>query len=247
MFRGGTCPATDRRTSPPSNPAMKPSEFKVQVTDAESVTALLYPAAKQNRTGVTIILGHGAGANHLSGFMRLFATGLAERGVDVVTFNFLYTEQGRKIPDPAPRLEGCYRAVIDAALKHKKLKGNRLVIGGKSMGGRIASQVAAQNGENIAGLVFLGYPLHPPGRPEKMRSEHLPRIKAPMLVVQGSRDAFGTKEEIAAIIKKLKLPAKLYAVEGGDHSLKVSNSAGVPQEKVYEAAMNEIAEWVGGL
>ena len=219
------------------------SKLTIKIKEGESVTALLYPAAKQKRAGVTIILGHGAGANQLSGFMRLFASGLAERGVDVVTFNFLYTEQGRKIPDPAPRLESCYRAVIDATLKHKKLKGNRLVIGGKSMGGRIASQVAAQNGENIAGLVFLGYPLHPPGRPEKLRSEHLPEIKAPMLFMQGARDVFGTKEEIAAIIKKLKLPAKLYAVEGGDHSLKVPKSAGVPQSEVYEAAMDEIAEW----
>jgi predicted alpha/beta-hydrolase family hydrolase len=226
---------------------MKPETLKVQFTGAESVTALLYPAAKQKRAGVTIILGHGAGANQLSGFMRLFATGFAERGVDVVTFNFLYTEQGRKIPDTAPRLEGCYRAVIDATLKHKKLEGNRLVIGGKSMGGRIASQVAAQNGENIDGLVFLGYPLHPPGRPEKLRSEHLPKIKARMLFVQGSRDAFGTKEEIAATIKKLKMPAKLYAVEGGDHSLKVPKKAGTPQQDVYNDAMNQIVTWLGDL
>src|ERR1051325_11519947 len=120
-----------------------PTEFKIKVTEAERVTALLYAAAKKNRAGVTIILGHGAGANQLSGFMRLFAAGLAERELDVVTFNFLYTEQGRKIPDSAPRLESCYHAVIDAVVKHKNLKGNRLLIGGKSMGGRIASQVAA--------------------------------------------------------------------------------------------------------
>ena len=220
------------------------AEFKVKVTDYESVTALLYPAAKPKRSRVTLILGHGAGANQLSGFMRLFAAGLAERGVDVVTFNFLYTEQGRKIPDPAPRLEGCYRAVIEAALKHKKLKGNRLVIGGKSMGGRIASQVAAQNSEDIDGLVFLGYPLHPPGRPEKLRWEHLPKIKAPMLFVQGARDAFGTKEEIVAMIKKLKLPATLYAVEGGDHSLKVPKKVNTSQEDVYDDAMDQIVDWL---
>ena len=218
--------------------------LSVRISESETTTALFYPAAKLLRAGITIILGHGAGANQLSGFMRLFAMGLADRGVDVVTFNFLYTEQGRKIPDPAPRLEGCYRAVIDAALKHKKLKGNHLVIGGKSMGGRIASQVAAQNGENIAGLVFLGYPLHPPGRPDKMRSEHLPKIKAPMLFMQGSRDAFGRKEEIADIIEKLKLPADLFPIEGGDHSLKVSKSAGVSQQDVYDRAMNHIAEWL---
>jgi len=231
------------RIAPPKT-QMATAEFKVQVTDAESVTALLYPASKRKRAGVTIILGHGAGASQLSAFMSLFAAGLAERGVDVVTFNFLYTEQGRKIPDPAPRLEGCYRAVIDAVLKHKKLKGNRLAIGGKSMGGRIASQVAAQNGENIEGLVFLGYPLHPPGRPDKLRTEHLLRIKAPMLFVQGSRDAFGTKEEIAATIKKLKLPAKLCAIEGGDHSLKVPKKTGRPQQEIYNDAMDQIVAWL---
>jgi uncharacterized protein len=179
--------------------------------------------------------------------MRLFAAGLAERGLDVVTFNFLYTEQGRKIPDPAPRLESCYRAVIDAVVKHKKLKGNRLVIGGKSMGGRIASQVAASHPENIDGLVFLGYPLHPPGRPDKLRSEHLPKIKVPMLFVQGSRDAFGSKQEITAIIRNLKLPAKLYAIEPGDHSLKVPKSAGTLQQDIYSTVMDEVAGWSSSL
>ena len=222
------------------------AQFNVPLNERESVTALLYPAAKQNRTGVTLILGHGAGANQLSGFMRLFAAGLAERGLDVVTFNFLYMEQGRKIPDPGPRLETCYRTVIDTVINQKKLKGNRLVIGGKSMGGRIASQVAAVNGANIDGLVFLGYPLHPPGRPDKMRSEHLPKIKAPMLFMQGSRDAFGTKPEIAAIIKKLKLPATLYAIDNGDHSLKVPKKTGLSQTDVYHGAMDAIAAWIQG-
>ena len=223
---------------------MPTEEIKVKFTDAESVTVRLYPAAKKTRVGVTLILGHGAGANQLSGFMRLFAAGLAERGLDVVTFNFLYMEQGRKIPDPAPRLEGCYRAVIDAALKHKKLKENRLVIGGKSMGGRIASQVAAAAPDGIAGLVFLGYPLHPPGRPDKMRDEHLKDIHVPMLFAQGARDAFGTAEEIRAVIKNRRLPAELYVIEGGDHSFNVPKSLGVPQQNVYETIMNEVTRWV---
>jgi len=222
---------------------MTTSDFKIQVTDADSVSARLYPAAKAERTLVSLILGHGAGANQLSGFMRLFSAGLAERGLDVVTFNFLYMEQGRKIPDPAARLESCYRAVIDAVVKHKKLKGNRVVIGGKSMGGRIASQVAASQPGDMDGLVFLGYPLHPPGRPDKLRSEHLPKIKAPMLFVQGSRDAFGTKQEIVTIIKGLKLRAELYSVEGGDHSLKAPKSVG-PQEQIYSETMDAIKTWI---
>src|SRR5438876_51505 len=136
-------------------------------------------------------------------------------------------------PDPLPRL-----------LNLPKLKKNRLVIGGKSMGGRIASQVAAADGKNIAGLVLLGYPLHPPGKPDKLRDAHLKDVRAPMLFVQGSRDAFGTKEEIRGVIKKLGLPAKLYVVEGGDHSFKVPKSAGVTPQQVHEIVMNEFAAWL---
>jgi predicted alpha/beta-hydrolase family hydrolase len=221
----------------------EPGRVTVAVNDAESVTAMLYPATKKGRAGITVVLGHGAGADQLSGFMRMVAAGLAARGLDAMTFNFLYKEKGKGVPDPKARLESCYRAVIDAALKQKKLKGNSLVIGGKSMGGRIASQVAATNPDGIDGLVFLGYPLHPPGRPDKMRDEHLPMIKAPMLFAQGSRDAFGSADEIRATIKKHGLPATLYMIESGDHSFKVPKSI-APQQKVYEDVMDEVATWV---
>ena len=236
-----------------------PQEIKIQVSEADSVSAVLYWADKKTRVGTTIILGHGAGAGQHTPFMRLFARGLAERGFDALTFNFVYMEQRKKVPDRNDKLELCYRAVIDAAAKHKKLKGNRIVIGGKSMGGRIASQVAAYLAKNpqaedtlddisdtwlrprLSGLVFLGYPLHPPGRPDKLRDAHLPDVKAPMLFIQGSRDTFGTEEEIRDLIKRLKLNAKLYPVAGGDHSLKVPKSLGIPEETIYENAINEIA------
>jgi len=219
-----------------------PAEFKIPVNNAESVSAIHYPAAKGNPAAVTIVLGHGAGADQLSGFMRLVASGLAARGLDAITFNFLYKEQRRSAPDPKARLESCYRAVIETVIKDRKLKSNRLVIGGKSMGGRIASQVAAAEGERVAGLVFLGYPLHPPGRPDKLRDEHLPEIKAPMLFCQGARDTFGTEDEIKAIIKKHKLRANLYVIESGDHSFKVPKSL-KPQPQVYEDVMDEVARW----
>jgi len=222
---------------------LEPETLNIKINERESVTALLYPAPKKNRARVTIVLGHGAGADQMSAFMRMAAEGLAARGLDAVTFNFLYKEQGRSMPDPKARLESCYRAVIDTALKNKKLKDNKLVIGGKSMGGRIASQVAAAEGDRVAGLVFLGYPLHPPGRPDKLRDQHLQEIQAPMLFVQGSRDAFGTADEIRATVKKHRLPATLYMIEGGDHSFKVSKSTGVPQQEVYETVMDEVAAW----
>ncbi len=224
----------------------EPEKLIVHVSENDNVTALLYAASRKDRIGITIILGHGAGANQLSPFMRLFASGLAERGLDAITFNFIYMEKGRRVPDSKAKLEGCYRAVIEAARAHKKLKGNRAVIGGKSMGGRIASQVAASEecADKITGLVFLGYPLHPPGKPEQLRDAHLKDIRAPMLFVQGSRDAFGSEEEIRAVIKRLRLPATLHAIEGADHSLKVPKSAGVPQPQIYESTMDEIARWL---
>ena len=230
---------------------VEPEQLSVKISERENVTALLYAAAKKERAAATVLLAHGAGSNQLSSFMQLFANGLAARGFDSMTFNFAYMEQGRRVPDQKAKLESCYRAVIDEALTHKKLKNNRLVIGGKSMGGRIASQVAAADSEkneepggNISGLVLLGYPLHPPGNPEKLRTEHLKDIRVPMLFVQGTRDSLGRADEIGAAIKQFHLPATLYQIEGGDHSFKVPKSGGVTQERVYELALDEIARWL---
>jgi predicted alpha/beta-hydrolase family hydrolase len=223
-------------------------KLTIKVNDLEAVTALLYPAAKKIRAGLTALLGHGAGANQSSGFMRMFARGLAERGLDVMTFNFVYMEQGRSVPDQKPKLETCFRSVIQAIAKHRRLKSNRLVLGGKSMGGRIASQVVAASEDeplalDVSGLVFLGYPLHPPGNPAKPRVEHLVHIRKPMLFVQGTRDALGTPDEIQPFVKDLRPPAKIYAIEGGDHSFKAPKKFGLPQEQIYEAAMDEIVRW----
>jgi predicted alpha/beta-hydrolase family hydrolase len=230
----------------------EPEKLTVDVNDKEAVTALLYPAVKNNRAGLTLVLGHGAGANQTSGFMRLFAKGLATRGLDVMTFNFIYMEQGRSVPDQKQKLETCFRAVIEAALKQKKLKTNRLVLGGKSMGGRIASQVMAGEekesfADDVAGLVFLGYPLHPPGNPAKLRVEHLKDIHKPMLFVQGTRDALGTPDEITPYIKGLRPAAKIYAIEGGDHSFKAPKKFGLSPDQIFEAAMDEIDRWARSL
>ncbi|HSE36478.1 MAG TPA: alpha/beta family hydrolase [Blastocatellia bacterium] len=218
-------------------------EFRIDINEFQSVTAMLYPARARGRAGITLILGHGAGAGQSSPFMVNFATELASRGIDTVTFNFFYAEHRRGGPDPNEKLEACYRAVIEKVRKHKKLARNRVAIGGKSMGGRIASQVAAGGVGDLTGLVFLGYPLHPPGNPEKLRSKHLPLIKAPMLFIQGSRDTFGTADELRSIARKLP-HATLHIIEGGDHSLKVPKSAGITQEEVYKAVQDEIVRWL---
>jgi uncharacterized protein len=219
-----------------------PEQLHVEIALDQKVTAYVYPAANRDQIDVTLILGHGAGADPNSDFMTSFAAGIAMRGVNAVTFNFLYTEQGLRVPDSNSTLEACYTAVIEA-VRRKKIGRGTLVIGGKSLGGRIASQIAAA-GANVEGLVFLGYPLHPPGKKDQLRAKHLPAIKVPMLFVQGSRDPFGTPDELRPIINELKTSADLYVVEGGDHSFKVLKRAGITQEDTYKAVLDEIATWL---
>jgi uncharacterized protein len=221
-----------------------PRQISVEILPNRSVTAVLYPAAAHVRAGVTLILGPGAGAGQTSAFIVEFATGLAARGIDAVTFNFLYGEQGRRIPDPNDRLEACYRAVIAAVRQQMIPSGDRLAIGGKSMGARIASQVAAAGVGDLAGLVFLGYPLHPSGRTDRLRAAHLSDMKAPMLFVQGSRDAFGTPEELRPIMSRLEPSAALYIVAGGDHSFKVPKRSDVTQDDVHRAIEDHVAAWL---
>ena len=119
------------------------TRFTVPLDDSTQVTALAYTDRTATSVEATLVLGHGAGTGQTSAFMVHFAEGLAARGLDVVTFNFLYTEQGRRAPDRAPKLEACYRAVVDAVRSRPENEGRQVLIGGKSMGGRIASQIAA--------------------------------------------------------------------------------------------------------
>jgi predicted alpha/beta-hydrolase family hydrolase len=221
-----------------------PETIRVEIGSAESVTAIAYPATAEEQAGVTLILGHGAGASQTSDFMVRFATALAAREIDVVTFNFAYTEHGRRVPDANDRLEACYAAVIERVRAHETFGHGRLAIGGKSMGGRIASQLAASGTAGAAALVLLGYPLHPSGKPDRLRVKHLADIDVPMLFVQGSRDALGTPEELRPILDTLNAAADLFVVEGGDHSFKVLKRADVPQARIDETVQDEIARWL---
>ena len=174
-----------------------------------------------------------------------FAGALSSMGVDVVTFNFLYTEQGRKIPDRAPALEACYRSVIAAVRAGVDTASRALFIGGKSMGGRIATQVAAADPQlPIAGLVLLGYPLHPPGRPTERRDKHLPAIARPMLFVQGARDAFGAPDELAPVLGTLQPLPLMHVVERGDHSFKLSRKDPAAMATIYADVQRAIVTFV---
>jgi hypothetical protein len=205
-----------------------------------------YPAREDIDLDALLILAHGAGAGQGHPFMKTMARGLAERGIDVVTFDFPYMEQKRRVPDKAPLLEASFRdAIVASRALHEQLAARRLFIGGKSMGGRMATHLAAEGVDGLEGLVLLGYPLHPPGKPQQLRAAHLPKIAAPILIVQGERDAFGTPAELQPILKTISAPVTLHVVEGGDHSLGVSKQSGVKQATVYERVMDVIASWVG--
>jgi hypothetical protein len=223
----------------------KPSELEVAVGTGARTRALVYAASDADRIGAALILGHGAGAGQESGFMVQFAHALAALGLDIITFNFLYIEQGRKLPDRGPVLEDCYRMVIQAAREAVDSARQTLFIGGKSMGGRIATQVAAADPSlPVAGLVLLGYPLHPPGQLDRLRDAHLPSVRRPMLFVQGTRDAFGTPDELAPIIARLSPVPSVYPVETGDHSFKLRKRDPEKQAEIYRAIQNAIASWI---
>ena len=224
---------------------MKNSEaLTIPIPASAATTALVYRADSQRRDAA-LILAHGAGAGQRSSFMVAFAEALSAAGLDVVTFNFLYTEQKRRVPDRGPALEACYRAVIDGVRNEVESAKTFLAIGGKSMGGRIATQVAAADpGLSVDGLVLLGYPLHPPGKPAVRRDAHLPAVRRPMLFVQGSRDAFGTPAEFADLLTKLSPPATLYTVEGGDHSFKLTTKDPTRQSAAYGDVQQMIVKWI---
>jgi predicted alpha/beta-hydrolase family hydrolase len=234
-----------------------PNNLAVRLETGAATTALVYPGVRHrgqtatvsdtvtNGVAATLILGHGAGAGQRSAFMVEFAYALSSLGIDLVTFNFLYTEQGRRIPDRAPALEACYRAVIDAVRDTVDTARRALFIGGKSMGGRIATQVAAADPAlPLAGLVLLGYPLHPPGKPAARRDKHLPAIARPMLFVQGTRDAFGTPDELAPILATLQPAPVVHAVAHGDHSFKLSKKDPAAQQTVYTDVQRAIAGFI---
>jgi hypothetical protein len=224
-------------------------ETRVGLGQDAWVTARRYDGGPS--TPAVLVLAHGAGASQASDFMVTYASGLASRGLTVVTFNFPFTERGRKLPDPQPVLETCYRAVLAQVAADAATSALPLFIGGKSLGGRMASHVAAAGAEagggwwdRLRGLVFLGYPLHPPGRPQQVRVSHLPRIIHPMLVVQGAKDAFGTPAELRLFFDVLPAPAEVYVVEQGGHSLEVPKRSGLVQVEVNAGVQDRIVTWI---
>jgi predicted alpha/beta-hydrolase family hydrolase len=187
---------------------------------------------------ITLVLAHGAGAGHNHPWMRHVAAGFEARGLRVVTFDFPYMAEGRKMPDKAPVLEAAFIKVWEDAARTAT---GPMFAAGKSMGGRMASMVAARQAfvPAPAGLVFFGYPLHPPGKPEQRRDKHLPDITVPMLFLHGTKDPFGTPDEMTSLVAGL-LGASLDLVDKGDHSLITKRG-----QPVSDTLLDRVVAWTG--
>ena len=195
-----------------------------------------YPAASPK---AALVLAHGAGAGQKHPFMVRFARGMAERHISAATFDFPYITAGRKVPDRAPVLEQAWRDALAAG--HAAFDPLPLFIGGKSMGGRMASHIASQGVEASRGWCSSAIRCIRRGKLDKRRDAHLPAISEPMLFVQGSRDAFGTAADITKLLPSLK-HAEVHEVSGGDHSFKVSG--GKKKDDGLEAIMDIVAAWI---
>lgn len=221
---------------------MTKTSFQIRV-GTETVGAIAYAAPKPI---AALLLAHGAGAPQRHPYMVGTAERLRARSVTVITFDFEYTARGGRFPDKNDKLEACFAAAFAAA---RERVGSKLPLfaGGKSMGARISTQCAAEAMIAPRGLVLLGYPLHPPGKPNQRRDAHLPKVRVPMLFVQGTRDAFGGAPEVTPLVRKLAKIApgtRLYEVEGGDHSHAVPKKQGVPQTEVDAEIADHVVAWL---
>jgi predicted alpha/beta-hydrolase family hydrolase len=208
----------------------------VKVAVGENEVSVLHETATSGDTVGTFVCAHGAGGNMHDRGMQAVAKELRGRGLDVVRFNFVYSEKKSGRPDPMPLLQSCIRAVVGA------VSARRLIIGGRSMGGRAASMLAAE-GFAADGLLLLAYPLHPAGKPEQLRDAHLPRIAVPTLCLNGTRDALCRPDLMEAVLPRLGSNFEMHWLEGADHSFHVLKSSGRTDADVMAEIGETTSAW----
>lgn len=186
-----------------------------------------------------VVLAHGAGGTMETPAIVKLQKGLAAGGIAAARFNFLYSEKGKRSPDRQPALIACWRAVADWT--RERVGPRKLFVGGRSMGGRMASYLVAE-GYPADGLVLLAYPLHPPGKPERQRKDHLPGIRVPMLFVSGTRDSFARLDLLEPVVQSVG--AELHLVEGADHGFKVPKKLGRSAADVDAEVLSTVLDFV---
>ncbi len=192
-----------------------------------------------------VLLAHGAGADMNAAALTTVADALADARIPSLRFDFPYRVAGRRAPDRAPVLETAVREMATELAARANVPRERLVLGGRSMGGRICSMVAA--GDGALGLVLLGYPLHPPGRPDQLRVEHFPRLRMPVLFASGTRDAFASPEELKQQAKRIKGRVRFAWVDTGDHGFKPLKSSGLTAAAALDVVASAVVAFVSAL
>jgi len=210
---------------------------------ADGVSGLLL---RPDGARLLYVLAHGAGAGMRHPFLESIAQGLAQRSIATLRYQFLYMERRARRPDPPAVAAATVRAAVAEAAR--VAPGLPLIAGGKSFGGRMTSTAQAEDAlPGVRGLVFLGFPLHPPGRPDDRRAEHLAQVRIPMLFLQGDRDEFADLKLLRPMVKQLGELATLHLVEGGDHSFHVLKRSGRTDVEVMAELVATIVAWTAGI
>ena len=227
---------------------MKNVAVKIKIENGDKISAIIsVPENHVAGKGFGVILAHGAQNDMENPLIASVATGLAKKGVLSLRFNFPYREQGKKSPDSQGKLIKTWLSVYAFLEGHKEYAVGKIITAGKSMGGRVVSQMAADKLISPDGLIFLGYPLHPPGQKEKKKADHLYLIKSPMLFFAGTRDALCDLTTMKDVIKKIKAEKKLVVIEGGDHSFKILKSMLRNEQEVYNEITEKCFEWLAAI
>ena len=224
---------------------MKNVAVKIKIENGNKISAIVsVPENHVAGKGFGVILAHGALNDMENPLIAAVATGLAKKGFLSLRFNFPYREKGRKSPDSQGKLIKTWLSVYAFLQGHKEYAVGKIITAGRSMGGRVVSQMVADRLISPDGLIFLGYPLHPPGQKEKKKADHLYLIKSPMLFLAGTRDALCDLDTMKDVIKKIKAEKELIVIDGADHSFKIVKSLFRNEEEVYGEITEKCVEWL---
>jgi uncharacterized protein len=224
---------------------MSSHDVTIPVFSDEDVSGVLeVPRGFEARSTVAVIVAHGAGNDMHNPLLVYFSEGLGRVGYLSLRFNFPYKEKGQKAPDPQEKLVRTWQAAFNFVKDHPQFGTPRIVTAGKSMGGRVASQMTAEGLISPRAIVFLGYPLHPPGKKEQLRDAHLYSIPVPMLFFAGTRDTLCDMNLLQKVLNRLKAPWELESIEGGDHSFELPKSFDTSEDEVYDRILKRTIDWL---
>ena len=224
---------------------MMTQNISIPLGDDESVSAVLsIPEDFDPGRTIGVIFAHGANNDMNNALIKFISRGLSKSGYLTLRFNFLYKEKGKKTPDSQSKLVQTWQSVYRFLSTHPEFGTETIFACGKSMGGRVASQMVADGLLPVKKMVFLGYPLHAPGKKDQLRDAHLYKIAIPMLFFAGTRDALCDLNALRAVLDRLQTAWDLEVIEGGDHSFRVPKAGPVPQEEIYAQILRKAIKWL---